>query len=701
MIEYNYTMDKNDGYETKQFKPNFDTTISNVVTFRGHNSSGKSTFMDLVALSLYGRDSPEVISKLKDKLDYLKEGARSDFDFTMKADNGNLILRVHSKKNGFIEGCGSFESIVEESSDGGITFRELTKEKFRKQYRVIYDMPDRPMERVQELVREAERITRQTRDSIDSFRYSLNEELMKAENSRNEDVIYMLRNEIESKTSLVNSICDDVDQVRKMSKKLNQLYYSSELSQLIDERENIEQKIRNLNEDHSKKQRETKKEFKVYDENLRSIKRQLKIMIDGYRSACNKIEQIGALSDDDIQKYKQFNTLSPESILRFGCSQLFDFRKITSDLIQKIESKTTDSEAAALSEKKKLLGELVTALEPYTNDSIEVLNSPISTLYDQLSCELKEIQSRVSAYESTQDVLASMRSASEAAKKADIEYAELGDRPNEPDDVSSGIAAGLNARRESVSSRIKNVSEKAIQYGVSAETTTQLYESLQDDILLRDYLKLSLEELQQKAEELAGGVCHKETTIMSLKARIQKLQGDLKDAESKEAHPLSEYKDELKQLKQTIESTIKNLDHKDSMLDVLATGETVPESEDNKGFLEQVWIYLGKRLGTIQHIGQSYAIKKIDMNQRAIITETAKIMFKDMGTGESQLAYLTGLLNSDDDRITIALFDEVDHMDPVIISKIQHQLRELYFEGKLLMGIMAAPGNGTEVVPCE
>ena len=72
-----------------------------------------------------------------------------------------------------------------------------------------------------------------------------------------------------------------------------------------------------------------------------------------------------------------------------------------------------------------------------------------------------------------------------------------------------------------------------------------------------------------------------------------------------------------------------------------------------------------------------------------------------MGTGESQLAYITGLLNSDDDRITIALFDEIDHMDPIIISKIQHQLKSLFDEGKLLIGIMAAPAAGTEVEPCE
>ena len=138
MIEYDYTMEKSDGCETKDFFPSFDTTLPNVAILRGHNSSGKSTLMDLIALSLYGIDSPEVISKLKEKLDYLKTANNSDFNFRLKANNGDRILSACIQKSGYIEGNGSWECSIEESIDG-ITFNELTKEKFRKKYRVIYD----------------------------------------------------------------------------------------------------------------------------------------------------------------------------------------------------------------------------------------------------------------------------------------------------------------------------------------------------------------------------------------------------------------------------------------------------------------------------------------------------------------------------------------------------------------------------------
>lgn len=193
-----------------------------------------------------------------------------------------------------------------------------------------------------------------------------------------------------------------------------------------------------------------------------------------------------------------------------------------------------------------------------------------------------------------------------------------------------------------------------------------------------------------------------ENKIIGINSRIVKLKYDLEEAESRDPHPLSEYQGELSKLLSCINKMILDFNSKSEILNTLSRGETVAENTDNKHFLEMVWTYLGRRLDTVQHIGLCYKITKIDMNRRVIMTESgAQIQFKDMGTGESQLAYLTGLLNSDDTRITVALFDEVDHMDPIIISKIQHQLKTLYDEGKLLIGIMAAPAIGTEVDPCE
>ena len=703
MIEYDYLLEKNDGFETKTFTPLFNTRISNVAIFRGHNSSGKSTFMDLVALSFYGADGPEVISKLKEKLGYLRDANNSDFDFKMNVSNSDITLRAHTIKSGFIEGTGEWDCVVEESRNNQ-PFKELTKEEFRQKYRLIYDMPDRPMERVKELVREAERIIREKKDSVDQFRQTLSDEIVNAQKSRDEELIFLLKSELMQKKENISTYEDDVDQLNKMSRKLYQLYFSLVLNKLYDDRDEINQKIQNLDSDRTKKEKAKAKENKDYEINLRKIKSQLRTLVENYRICCNKLDHLQKINPSDIQSYLQFGCMIPESILKNGCSQLYEFRKVSKDLINKIDSAYQDDGSAILSEKKKLLGELVTALEPYLSDNIEVLDSPINQVYEKLNSELKQIQAEVGEFDTVQEILSRMKSAYELAKSADSMYEDLGAPPDldSYDEGESGIASGLNARRESILKLIKDTSENAALFGVTSETLEQVYEVCQNDILLRDYLNLSTEEILEKANEISKSIDSKKQKISDLKARVDRLSNDLEDAESREPHPLSDYRRELNILQSTVTEMVRDFSEKGLMLDRLTREDTVPETESNVNFLENVWIYLGKRLDTIQHIGTVYKIQKIDMNHHSIITDAgATIQFKDMGTGESQLAYLTGLLNSDDDRITIAMFDEIDHMDPIIISKIQSQLKTLYESGKLLMGIMAAPGTTPEVVNCE
>lgn len=701
MINYDYIMKKNDGYETKEFVPLFDKNIPNVSVFRGHNSSGKSTFMDLVALSLYGSDSPEVISKLKEKIDYLKTSENSEFDFHLEAANKDLILRAHTIKSGFLDGNGEWENRIEESRNGG-DFQELTKESFRKKYRVIYDMPDRPMERVQELVRGAERIIRTTIDTTDSFRYSLINETKLAENSRNEELIFLLRNEIETLKDSISTYSDDVDQIQKMSKKINLLYYSSELTRLCNEKAELDRKIGNLNNENAKKHKAAVKESKDYETKLRYIKAKLRSVVENYRIACNQLDRLEKISEEAITNYKQFGNITVDSILNTGCSQLYDFRKVSKDMITRLQKVYEDDEVAILSEKKKLLGELVTALEPYLSDEIEVLDSPINSVYSKLVEELKEIKDRVGQYDLATETIERITVSSESAKEADSKYEELGDRPVIEEGSESGLATNLNARKDAIQSKITDLSTDSAIYGVTLNNYEQIYEDCQSDILLHDYLSMNIDEVNSKAKELDTNIETKKQKIEDANKRISNIQRQLEDAESKEPHPLSEYKIELNILNSTIQDMLIDLHEKDEMLVQLSREETVVETDRNSNFLEQVWVYLGKRLGTVQHIGELYTIEKINMNSRIIITDKgSRIPFKDMGTGESQLAYLTGLLNSDDDRITIALFDEIDHMDPIIISKIQSKLKDLYDCGKLLIGVMAAPAIGTEVVPCE
>ena len=97
-------------------------------------------------------------------------------------------------------------------------------------------------------------------------------------------------------------------------------------------------------------------------------------------------------------------------------------------------------------------------------------------------------------------------------------------------------------------------------------------------------------------------------------------------------------------------------------------------------------------------MGKEYPVDYVNVNDGVVVCGDMKIFFTDMGTGEGQLAYLLGLLNSDDSRMTIAIFDETNLMDPTLVKKILSRLQSLYDDGKLLLGMMAAPTEEKEVV---
>ena len=68
-----------------------------------------------------------------------------------------------------------------------------------------------------------------------------------------------------------------------------------------------------------------------------------------------------------------------------------------------------------------------------------------------------------------------------------------------------------------------------------------------------------------------------------------------------------------------------------------------------------------------------------------------------MGTGQSQLSYLKGLLSADDDRMIIALFDEVSTMTDSTLGVLLNEFEILQKKGKLMVGMTVSPADKIKV----
>jgi len=121
-------------------------------------------------------------------------------------------------------------------------------------------------------------------------------------------------------------------------------------------------------------------------------------------------------------------------------------------------------------------------------------------------------------------------------------------------------------------------------------------------------------------------------------------------------------------------------------------------SADQKKYYKKLFEYLGKRVHNIRHIDREYAVSEINLISNCILTKEGKeIKIEDMGTGQSQSAFLAGLLNTDDNRKIIALFDEVAMMDEQSLTPVYDKLKNLYKNGKLLLGVIVQKSDKLKV----
>jgi hypothetical protein len=111
--------------------------------------------------------------------------------------------------------------------------------------------------------------------------------------------------------------------------------------------------------------------------------------------------------------------------------------------------------------------------------------------------------------------------------------------------------------------------------------------------------------------------------------------------------------------------------------------------DDEKKYIELVGRFLAAKIHILKHIDKEYEISNISILEKRIYTTTNKeIYFADLGTGQSQAAFLTAKLSINDKKKIIALFDEVAMMDEKSLKPVKEKIKDLYMGKKLFMAII-------------
>jgi DNA repair protein SbcC/Rad50 len=151
MIEYDYLLERNmgEGKLVKLTPKAIPTKIPNLLRIEGPNGVGKSTLLNIIALSFWATESKKIHPSLLEKMGTLLNSDYQTLKFSLEISSEKDNIKITSTK----ADPNSQEILVQESVAGSV-FKPLSLESFQEKYNLIYDIASNPIERLYDLLKD-------------------------------------------------------------------------------------------------------------------------------------------------------------------------------------------------------------------------------------------------------------------------------------------------------------------------------------------------------------------------------------------------------------------------------------------------------------------------------------------------------------------------------------------------------------------
>jgi exonuclease SbcC len=368
----------------------------------------------------------------------------------------------------------------------------------------------------------------------------------------------------------------------------------------------------------------------------------------------------------------------------------------------------------------KLYRELIKFLESYKELDIVIpgLEKSIPEFIEILANTNKENQSKLVHLENVTKTLNCLTSLNEKREYIESTYLsklvkikEDSSKTDTIEDESSYNPQIIDQNIKSIKNKQENVTKKlnyylaeSLKIGFNQEDLFKVNEEMNNLPEVESYKFYTEDNLLQQIKELKDQIFNQKNEYETEKKFLDLFKADYSREKEKKPHI---YQEQISKITEMINIT-KNLVikiNKDYDLYISKiidpAGITIKKElqEDFNNYSEVLFNFLGKKIDTIRHIDSEYKVDSIDLIKGIIKTREGKIIrLSDMGTGQSQSAYLTGLLNTSDNKKIIALFDEVAMMDDNSMEPIYAKFRELYETNKLIVGIVVQMSNEIKII---
>jgi exonuclease SbcC len=700
VIKVDYLLERNYGDETKIFLPDkIPNELENLVYIEGPNSSGKSTLLNIIALGFYGLKKDELNPALRNKLSDLVSSDHQKIKFKVELTNADNSLILTAYRETFDD-----EIRIKETSGGKTT--TLTPDLFHRRYNLIYDIPDNPTERLNQLTSEIKDIQKVYGNRLGAFKNYIIQITGEIRRGRDPKRLEQLRTAIAKGTAELQALNDQVQESEKFVDWLEKYHSARTYVRKCEELEALDVRAQKLKKQIGETEKKTRKVNRQYQNYLEATKKKIGEMREHQLTIGILIEAF--LPKEERHHLALWNRIDMDSALEdYEVTATLDSEILA---LKRILAKqfNPDKENRKDLAEAKIYSELIDFLDNYRNSDVilpgDKTIDEFIALLEEANKQNKEIKVKAENYERVNKLLDDLREERRIANQLlkelhQISKENTAEEGDEPDDLLEKELEQLDKKSDVLKQSCEFYRMECAKKDINDNNVHKILDELDSSDFIEPYRVYDEGQLEDALTEMRSDIEAKNKTIRSKSEGVRLSRNELSRQEKLEPH---KYQDKLPELEALLDKVMRlekklTKDFDDKIKIIMARNPTKCAKDDF--YLEEVAKYLGRRVGYIRHLEESYKVNKIDLVAGDIITESGKrIKLTDMGTGQSQSAYLTGLLNTDDKRRIIALFDEVAMMDTSSLEPIYKKFRELYKNDRLLLGIVVQKGETVKVV---
>jgi len=715
VIKQPNTISEQTFYPNKAFTDFIKVNKSNILVIKASNSSGKTYILEMLAFAFFGLElnKNDITESLQRRLKYLVDETHQTFEFEISIiDPDGSIIDIKYNKESKIP-------IIKKTSNKTVTV--LTKEMFLDEYKLLFDVPENPLDRIFQVTKSIKDYNSNLLHQLNPLDLKIGRILHSIRDERNEKLITELKDRIEIKQQSLNSYSE------KKNNANNILQDIENAKNLVALKKNIidkEDNLKKLNEATNNFNRLKKPDLVKNDvkSNLKINEIKIKIKELNLKYSIKSLE--------DKIKDNEFSSDIIKSLPEYDSNSFNILYKSSENINSYIENNEVDEVAKLLrilnhikdnslnnyfnnlrvdfnGENYYLIQNLIKDFQKYEleENSIfeEIFNKQVSNiLFDLKEKEKKDSKIlRVNELEKElnkiiSDIIFKLNN----SKKLSVDlFKELGKNSSLPleDRKYNSSKNELSSLTES-KSRLQSNFQKIRNELESNEISLNKLDSIESiDEILRP-LNLKIRQFSGneiiEIDKLKSEIKQFEHLATQMKNEIIEDKIKLKIENDKMSSSFSMHKDKLTLFSSKLTHFIKYLHQNNSLIN--DDGElNGKEVELNMAYIKLIGEFVASTMGNkIIYQNESLEIEYVDYSTKTpcfVTVQGKRIAFPDFSGGQASSNYLKSKLNINDNKKYIVLFDEIANMDNRSLNEVIDKLKILNENKKLLLAILAEP----------